>query len=170
MRLDELHNHGIEQALGRSWQKARSAPRTHEIAYTDNQRFTGSRDRVMINLDLNDPKASGFVTHTHPVGQGVSTPAGALPSGQDLQACVGFAMRSGKDHVHKLTNTFINDPSDIEGMIIWHGPHYTVTIPTEKVNLAMVGRYEQVAKTGDLESAIRLLHQMGFYVEFGTQN
>lgn len=171
MKLKKLEESfdDLKSELQKSRQLTRTAPKSYEIAYAGKKKQTGSRDRVNINIDLKNDDIR-FITHTHPVGEGQGSLIGAMPSQEDLISIISLVMGSGQDKINKLTNTLINDPSDIEGSIIWNGSWYTVTIPTRKVNLSMVPTYENLLKHGKLEQAIQTLQRMGFHFEYGSKD
>ena len=168
MKLIVLSELRSSNTVRQSRAATRNAPLGREMAVVDGKKQVGHKDRIDISVDLKQGKV-GYVTHTHPVEGGPGTVLGAFPSGQDLMSSLNFAMRSGHDSISTLTNVFINDPSDVEGMIIWHGPWYTVSIPTNKVNLSSIPRYEESLKSGDFEDSVRLLRRMGFRFEYGYQ-
>lgn len=158
----------LQQAIGQSRKHTRMAPKSREMAVVGGQKQMGHKDRININVDLAKDDID-FVTHTHPIEGGPGTVLGAMPSSQDIMSMLNLAMRSGQDTINTLTNIFINDPSDIEGMIIWHGPWYTVTIPGDKVNLSMLRRYEETVKRGEFDDAVSLIERMGFHFQYGHQ-
>lgn len=168
--IKESFENKIDQAINQHKGWARTAPKGYEIATIgrSGKKFTGNRDSVQISFDLNDKNINGFISHTHPT-KGQPTPLGCLPSAEDLESCIQFmtgATSQDKDHNHG--NQIINDPSNIEGSIIWHGNYYCAFIPTEKVNLNTVPQYLNRLKEGDYTKALQLLTNMGFIVKTGS--
>lgn len=137
---------------------AKNAPSDHEIGWLGHKRFKGSKDKVQVSFDPNDPTLKdNYVYHTHPAEN--PTQLHSFPSEQDLISSIKQSMYG------------------LMGSVIFSGPYYTVVVPTEKAveSYGKSGKlnshkYYEALKRGDIEDSIRQLDILGFDIETGEIN
>lgn len=129
---------------------AKSAPSTHEIGWLGHKKFRGTKDKVQVKFDPNDPEIQEqYLFHTHPY-EDEATPLHAMPSTQDLTQAAQIVQHG------------------LKGIVIFSGEYYTIIVPTDKVkNRLHASSYEDALKRGDIEDAIKGIEKLGFDIETG---
>lgn len=145
-----LSEAGLDPEVRRASYIAKSAPSTHEIGWLGHKKFRGSKDKVQIKFDPNDPQIKDkYIYHTHPY-EDAPTPLHAMPSEQDLIEATNV-IRQG-----------------MKGIVIFSGQYYTVVVPTDKVKEKLFANsYNKALQRGDIEDAIKEIERLGFDIETG---
>jgi len=127
----------------------------YEIGMVDDEKTTGSIDRVQLKLQpAGEDEQHKLIVHTHPTKQGEEPSLfKALPSEQDLKTAID---------AYKL---------GYPGIAIFSGPYFVIAEP-QRDNISVIG-YEQAVKDaaakGDVNIAIQKLKMLGFEVETGQR-